>query len=87
MNSHFKTGTGCFVCQACGKRTRQTGKHNYHMQDQCDACIDFFEHENAINDNEGIWSPEYMAKEIKSHMAMQNAFDERCKIHQKVTQR
>lgn len=84
MNNRFKQGTGCFTCTLCGKRTRQTGKHDYHMQDQCDECIDMCEHENAISDNEGSWPEDLMKKEVAAQQRMEAAFEERKKKYNKV---
>ena len=82
-NRRFKQGTGCFTCTLCGKRTRQTGKHQWHTQEMCDLCIDMGEHENSINDNTGSWPPEYLAKEEKIQAAMEKAFEERRKANHK----
>ena len=77
-NSQFKTGSGCFTCILCGKKTRSTGKHNYAFQDECDDCIDMSEHENSINDNTGSWSPEVLEKAVKTQAKMERDFEERC---------
>jgi hypothetical protein len=45
---HFAPGSGCFVCEDCGKRTRNTGDNG-----QCNLCPDCFEIagiENEISD-------------------------------------
>lgn len=78
-NSHFRVGSGCFTCDICGKRTRSTGAHLYANQSTCDECIEMQEQENGINDNTGLWSPEYMAKMVAEQQKREKAFEERQK--------
>lgn len=80
-NRRFTKFHGVFTCELCGKRTRQTGRHEYANQDCCDDCIDLQEHENAINDNAGYWSEEHMKREVFEQKKMQKAFEERLAKH------
>ena len=47
---------GCFTCESCGKRTRETGQQSMGMR-YCAACIEYGEAENAHNDNGHAESP------------------------------
>jgi hypothetical protein len=42
----FQKGSGCFTCEACGKKTRQTEGNNANKV-YCIKCIDEFEKENS----------------------------------------
>jgi len=46
----FKTGSGCFICPECGKRTRIVAGYGY--SDSCKDCTDRAEHENLHADND-----------------------------------
>ena len=35
----FKTGSGCYVCRVCGKRTRETGAG----ESSCELCLRCYE--------------------------------------------
>lgn len=39
MTSRFKTGSGAYTCNSCGKRTRETGEGESELQ-LCAACLD-----------------------------------------------
>jgi hypothetical protein len=45
-HSQFKAGSGSFQCEACGKKTRDTGNHEAELR-LCKSCIDKFNAENS----------------------------------------
>ena len=49
MSKTFKTGSGCYVCADCGKRTRDTGAGEGDVG-LCAECYEFGGLDNAIND-------------------------------------
>ena len=38
-NNKFQTGTGCYICGNCGKKTRETGSG----ESDCGLCLNCFE--------------------------------------------
>ena len=50
MKDGFKTGTGCFKCESCGKLTRQS-KYNDNPY-ACGDCNERQMHENSHADND-----------------------------------
>lgn len=49
-NSHFKKGSGCYRCLACGKLTRDTGDPSAAMNQICSRCWEMGGDENAVMD-------------------------------------
>lgn len=47
-HSGFRTGTGCFKCESCGKLTRQVDTDLPY----CQKCINEQELENSYNDGD-----------------------------------
>lgn len=45
MNSYFKKGSGCFTCDICGKKTRNTTGDNAN-DFSCAKCLKEWEEEN-----------------------------------------
>lgn len=53
--NRFARGTGCFTCDRCGKRTRDTHGCGTHL---CGPCNDHGEAENTHNDNDHELNPD-----------------------------
>jgi len=49
--NRFQIGSGCFTCQACKRRTRDTGGDNQDVG-LCAECYDLAGIENTISDKE-----------------------------------
>jgi ribosome-binding protein aMBF1 (putative translation factor) len=52
-NARFQKGSGCYVCECCGKRTRETGKGNSSdaaFIKICVRCFDIGDNENEVLD-------------------------------------
>ena len=60
--SRFRRGSGCFVCECCGRRTRMT----HEMQDRhyCEPCDNALTQYNAFQD--GCCTREQYEANIKS---------------------
>ena len=48
--NRFERGSGCYVCQACGHRTRRTG--DGAGVGVCELCYEIGGCENTMSDNE-----------------------------------
>ena len=48
-HNKFKKGSGCFTCQACGKRTRSTNLDHADYE-MCEFCFEEALLENSLSD-------------------------------------
>jgi hypothetical protein len=48
--SRFQRGSGCYICQGCGKRTRSTGRGDNEHVRMCEDCYDEAGLENMHSD-------------------------------------
>lgn len=49
--SKFQRGSGCYTCQACGRKTRATGRNENEHVGLCAPCYDLAGIENDISDH------------------------------------
>ena len=55
--SSFQRGSGCYNCNSCGKRTRETGLGESQVE-LCRDCLESSELENSISDEGGYLTDE-----------------------------
>lgn len=48
--NRFETGTGCYACNACGRKTRSTGNGDNENVRLCVQCWELAGIENEISD-------------------------------------
>ena len=65
-HSGFKTGhkgqSGCFTCEICQRKTRNTGQCSRHL---CGNCDEWTMAENSLNDN-AHWTTDEEKNETKA---------------------
>jgi len=52
-NRRFQKGSGVYICEMCGKKTRSTGRGDNENLKLCAKCYDEMSEENAIADGRG----------------------------------
>lgn len=62
MTSHnrFARGTGCFTCESCGRRTRQTPVTAGSDWPVCEDCFELAGYQNGISDNGPVDAADYI---------------------------
>ena len=63
----FQRGSGCFVCEACGRRTRDTGTQSVGSR-LCPDCYEIAGFYNTLQD-EGEEGVKVYARSIRAHCA------------------
>lgn len=66
MASRFQRGSGCYKCEACGRKTRNTGAQSMGSK-TCEQCWDLAGIENEISD--GHETVETLRESIQSLLA------------------
>ena len=62
-NNRFQKGSGVYICECCGKKTRETGLGESHVE-LCAYCYEVAGWENSFSD--GIITQEQFKDKIKN---------------------
>lgn len=62
MSSHnrFARGTGCYTCESCGRKTRQTDVNSGSDWKVCADCFELAGYQNGISDNGPLDAADYV---------------------------